>query len=51
MEKTSGIYGGQCLHSKSLRFKHPVTGQEMFLEADLPEYFKKLLQELRTTKG
>ncbi len=37
---------GQCLHSKSLKFKHPVNGKEMYLEADLPDYFKKLLQEL-----
>ena len=29
---------GQCLHAKSLQFKHPTTGQEMFLEAELPEY-------------
>lgn len=34
---------GQCLHAKSLKFKHPITGKEMFLEAKLPEYFKQLL--------
>ena len=38
---------GQCLHSKSLKFKHPITGKEMFLEARLPEYFEKVLKELR----
>ena len=38
---------GQCLHAKSLKFKHPVTGKEMFIEAPLPEYFKEVLQELR----
>lgn len=36
---------GQCLHAKSLKFKHPITGEEMFLEAELPEYFRKLLEE------
>lgn len=36
---------GQCLHAKNLKFKHPVTGKEMFLEAELPEYFIKLLEE------
>lgn len=36
---------GQCLHAKSLKFKHPTTGKEMFLEAELPAYFKKLLEE------
>lgn len=34
---------GQCLHAKSLKFKHPITGKEMFLEAELPEYFKKIV--------
>lgn len=34
---------GQCLHAKSLIFKHPTTGKEMFLEAELPEYFQKIV--------
>ncbi len=34
---------GQCLHAKSLVFKHPTTGKEMFLEAELPEYFKEMI--------
>lgn len=29
---------GQCLHAKSLRFKHPTTGKEMYVEAELPEW-------------
>ena len=29
---------GQCLHAKSLKFKHPITGKEMFIEAPLPEW-------------
>ena len=37
---------GQMLHAQSLDFKHPVTGKEMHLEADLPEYFKEVLQKL-----
>ncbi len=39
---------GQCLHAKSLKFRHPSTEKEMFLEAELPEYFKKLLENLET---
>ena len=38
---------GQCLHSKSLKFKHPITGEKMFLEAKLPEYFEKVVKELK----
>ncbi len=37
---------GQMLHSKSLDFKHPITGKEMHLEARLPEYFEKVLEKL-----
>ena len=36
---------GQCLHSKSLKFKHPITGKEMYLEAKLPKYYEDLLKE------
>ena len=28
---------GQCLHAKSLEFIHPVTGEKMYLEAELPQ--------------
>lgn len=38
---------GQCLHAKSLKFKHPVTEKEMFLEAELPEYFQEVLEKLK----
>lgn len=37
---------GQCLHARSLEFKHPITGKEMFLEAELPEYLQKIIKEL-----
>ena len=35
------------LHSEKLEFKHPITDKEMKLEAKLPEYFEKVLEELR----
>ena len=38
---------GQCLHAKSLKFKHPITGKEMFIEAPLPEYFQEVIEELK----
>ena len=37
---------GQCLHAKSLKFRHPITGKELFIEAPLPEYFEKILSSL-----
>ena len=44
-----GVHG-QCLHAKSLKFKHPITGKEMFIEAPLPEYFKNIINELNNTE-
>lgn len=34
---------GQMLHARSLDFVHPITGKKMHLEADLPQYFKDVL--------
>ena len=36
---------GQCLHAKSLDFKHPISGKKMHIEAEIPDYFKKILEE------
>lgn len=38
---------GQCLHAKSLDFKHPITNKDMHLEAKIPQYFEKILEELK----
>ena len=38
---------GQMLHSYKLEFKHPITDKQMCLVADIPEYFNKVLEELR----
>lgn len=37
---------GQMLHAKSLKFKHPITGETLKLEAPLPKYFEDVLKEL-----
>lgn len=37
---------GQCLHAKSLKFKHPITEKEMCIEAPIPEYFQNIIKEL-----
>lgn len=39
--------GGQALHAKLLGFVHPITNEYMEFEAQLPEYFVKLMEELR----
>lgn len=42
---------GQCLHARSLKFNHPITGKEMFIQAPLPEYFEKIISDLRNRKN
>ena len=37
---------GQFLHSKSIRLKHPITHQEIFLEVDPPKEFKTYLEQI-----
>ena len=41
---------GQALHAKSLKFKHPITKKEMFLEARLPKYFENVIHDLESDK-
>ncbi|MCL1858978.1 MAG: RluA family pseudouridine synthase [Oscillospiraceae bacterium] len=43
INKNFAFLNGQCLHSKSIEFVHPVTGENIFIESDLPEYFEKAL--------
>ena len=38
---------GQMLHSYRLEFNHPITGEKLSLEAKLPDYFEKVLDDLR----
>ena len=38
---------GQMLHSTYLKFKHPITGKIIELEAPLPGYFIKVLEQLK----
>ena len=39
---------GQMLHARYLKFKHPITGKELNLEAPLPEYFEKIIKQLES---
>ena len=38
---------GQCLHAKHIGFVHPITGEWLEFESELPEYFTKFLKSLR----
>ena len=47
INKNFAFLNGQCLHSKSIEFVHPITGETIFVESDLPEYFVRVLELLR----
>ncbi|HBD63693.1 MAG TPA: RNA pseudouridine synthase [Clostridiales bacterium] len=38
------LLNGQLLHSKSIGFVHPSTGEYMEFESELPDYFQKVLK-------
>ena len=37
---------GQMLHSKSIRFIHPITKREIYIESELPKEFQEYLEKL-----
>lgn len=44
------LTGGQLLHAKVLGFSHPVTGEYMEWESELPEHFAQVLTVLRKNR-
>ena len=38
---------GQCLHAKCIGFVHPVTGESLYFESDLPTYFMEFLKKIQ----
>lgn len=38
---------GQCLHAKCIGFVHPITGEKLYFESQLPEYFTAFLNKLQ----
>ena len=38
---------GQCLHAKKVGFVHPINGEYMEFESDLPIYFTDVLQKIQ----
>ncbi len=37
---------GQCLHAREIGFIHPISGEELFFNSELPPYFEQFLQTL-----
>ena len=42
---------GQCLHAKTLGFVHPITGEQLRFDSELPDYFTRFLTTLRQRTG
>lgn len=47
--KKSGKKAQHYLHSARLKFKHPITGEELNFNAPLPEAFNQMLEQLRSS--
>ncbi len=39
---------GQCLHAKTIGFIHPITGEELYFDSELPAYFTAFLKTLHS---
>ena len=50
-KKTKLHDAGQLLHASRLELIHPKTNQRMSFSAPLPDYFEKILQDLRSKRG
>ena len=37
---------GQCLHARALGFTHPISGERLYFESELPDYFTSFLRTL-----
>ncbi len=37
---------GQCLHARCIGFVHPITGESLYFNSDLPKYFTEFLHRL-----
>lgn len=38
---------GQCLHAKFIEFVHPITGETISLDSEIPDYMKEVINKLR----
>ncbi|MBQ4136716.1 MAG: RluA family pseudouridine synthase [Clostridia bacterium] len=46
-KQNSSLLCGQCLHARVIGFTHPITGEELYFDSGLPDYFEAVLTKLR----
>ncbi len=49
-KKVIRALGGQCLHAKMIGFNHPITGEYLEFESELPEYFTDFIRRISNGK-
>ena len=42
---------GQCLHAKAIGFVHPRTGEHLYFESELPDYFKNVIKKIEARQN
>jgi RluA family pseudouridine synthase len=47
--KKNERFGRMALHARSISFNHPFSGKRLFFEAEVPEYFDKLVGQILPT--
>lgn len=45
VENCFKLFPGQALHAKSLSFDHPITGERMEFDSELPSYFQEVIDK------
>jgi 23S rRNA pseudouridine1911/1915/1917 synthase len=45
----ASLLQGQCLHARTITFRHPRTGEILHIESPLPAYFEEILTKLKET--
>jgi len=47
INKNFAFLNGQCLHSKTIEFVHPISGDKIRVDSELPEHFEKIIGLIR----
>ena len=45
--KDKSGFTAQCLHSKTIAFTHPISGEELFFESELPAKFAEFIEKMQ----
>ena len=49
-KRNASILAGQCLYAKAIGFVHPTSGEKMYFEHELPDWFSEMLKKLESAE-